>query len=159
MEDSVVRFFSNARQATESSLGTKRLGVIRMVAIQSDIMVFQSFAPPRVQWKVQFKKMLSDPQVAYGVVTCNISLTAFAVPVSNLVRNEAAKRFLESDGMDRYRNLSDKAVVAHKEKAEDKFPTHKMDTVRTLSLVKSISDDKKREQRGTITFRLWISWI
>lgn len=88
-----------------------------------------------------------------------IDLPVFLIPVVKFSRNEVEKCSIEKNKMDRYWNLSEKAVVVHKTKAVGEFRPQKMASVRSASPLTDISDYEKRTRRRTVFLRLRISRI
>lgn len=150
-EDAAVRLFGDAGCAAESSPDTKVMSVIRTVVSRAATMAFQSSAfQTAVKRAVQ--KFMTKPHVVNDVATRTIDARAFTVPVVKFVKNEIAKRSLEKDEMDQYRNVSNKVVVSHKTKAEDEFPPQRMDSVRSPNRPTDISDGKKTNMNAYSTF-------
>lgn len=118
VENAVVRFFGKEGRTTESSPETKQMAVIQTLFNRPGAKAFHSSAF-QTAMESAVHKFMAEPLVANDEATRTISLPVFTVLLAKFVKKEVERRSLEKNEKDHYRNVSEKAIVGHKIKAED----------------------------------------
>lgn len=73
---------------------------------------------------------MADPGVVKDDATLTIDLPAFTVPVAKFTKTKDDDSSFQKIYMDKYRNISKKAILGHEKKAVDELQWQKMDSVR-----------------------------
>lgn len=127
--------------------------LVRSVVSRSVAKTFQSSVFPRAVQR-EVRRFLAEPHFTNDMATRIIDLQVFTNPVTKFDKDEIDRCSFEKSKVYRYRIVSKKVFVGHK-KAEDEFPTQKMDSARSPSLSMEISDDAKTSTKADSTFTTW----
>lgn len=90
------------------------------------------------------KRMPGWNTLARSMATRTTSFQTSIVPVAKIVKNEVQKRPQERAKIDQYWNVSIRAILGNKTKADYKLPPQQTDSMIYLSALADISDNKEK---------------
>lgn len=93
------------------------------------------------------------------MTTCTIDGLAFTVQVAKFTKHDVEKRFLEEAEMETHHNLSNKGVVRRKDKADDKLPPVKTDSLDLQVPRRTFVKTKRQIQGRTVRRRFRMNRI